>query len=393
MTAPLLDQPLTARPRQGRTALVTGGATGIGAATARALAAAGATLALTHYDQIEQARALLGEVRRLGSGGIEVSADLTGPSAVELMASQVASELGPVDIPVNNADAYARLTWHETDEAAWAQALDLTIHYRACHAVTPYATARAGLLGLGRSLARELGPHGICVNRVLPARSRTTPRTASPHTTVRALNTRSPASAYPAAATPRTSPSRSPSSPAPQHPSSLFSRCIPTRLAAPLTTAPPSTRGSTPMKQRVRGILITPRDTTLFMKRIRPDRDPYWVVIGGGIEESDPTPEDALLREIREEIAGEATIGRLFHEFKNPSGETEFFYLAHVTSWNFADRTGPEFLRADRGTYELVEVPLTLEAIAAINLLPTAISDELGAALRRGDLSAAAPQC
>ncbi|MFK0047800.1 NUDIX domain-containing protein [Streptomyces sp. NPDC090741] len=144
------------------------------------------------------------------------------------------------------------------------------------------------------------------------------------------------------------------------------------------------------MKLRVRAILITPRNTALFMKRIRPDRDPYWVVIGGGIEEDDATPEDTLLREIREEIAGEATIGRLFHELKNPSGETELFYLAHVKRWNFADRTGPEFLRTDRGTYELVEVPLTPDAIAGIALLPTAISDELRAALQRGDLSAAA---
>ncbi|MFI6006919.1 SDR family NAD(P)-dependent oxidoreductase [Streptomyces sp. NPDC051366] len=182
---------------QGRVALVTGAATGIGAATARALAAAGATIALSHYAQIEQARALLGEVRRPGSDGIEVSADLTDPPAVELLASQAASELGPVDILVNNAGAYPRLTWGQTDEAARARALELnlTIHYRACHAVTPsmsnrrwgriinvssvnaragrpgltaYATAKAGLLGLGRSLARELGPHGICVNTVLP---------------------------------------------------------------------------------------------------------------------------------------------------------------------------------------------------------------------------------
>ncbi|MFI6006918.1 NUDIX domain-containing protein [Streptomyces sp. NPDC051366] len=144
------------------------------------------------------------------------------------------------------------------------------------------------------------------------------------------------------------------------------------------------------MKQRVRAILITPRNTALFMKRIRPGLDPYWVVIGGGVEETDPTPEDALLREIREEIAGEATIGRLFHELKNPSGETELFYLAHVSHWSFADRTGPEFLRTDRGTYELVEVPLTPDAIATINLLPTEISEELCAALRRGYLSTAA---
>ncbi|MGQ4390125.1 SDR family NAD(P)-dependent oxidoreductase [Streptomyces sp. SAS_270] len=197
MTAPLLELPLAARPLQGRVALVTGAATGIGAATARALAGAGATVAIGHFAQIGPARTVLDEVRRFGADGIEVSADLTSPEAVALMLSQVASEVGPVGILVNNAGAYPRLPWDETDETAWTHALDLnlTIHYRTSHAVTPamirhqwgriinissvnaragrpgltaYSTAKAGLLGLTRSLARELGPHGICVNTVLP---------------------------------------------------------------------------------------------------------------------------------------------------------------------------------------------------------------------------------
>ncbi|MFR9727518.1 3-oxoacyl-ACP reductase FabG [Streptomyces sp. MS19] len=197
MTTPLLGLPLTARPLQGRVALVTGAATGIGAATTRALAAAGATVAIGHFTQIDKACGVLAEVRRLGSDGIEVSADLTDPDAVGLMVSQVTGEVGPVDILVNNAGAYPRHSWEETDERAWASALDvnLTIHYRVSHAVTSgmvrrqwgriinvssvnaragrpgltaYSTAKAGLIGFSRSLARELGPHGICVNTVVP---------------------------------------------------------------------------------------------------------------------------------------------------------------------------------------------------------------------------------
>ncbi|NUP19907.1 MAG: NUDIX domain-containing protein [Streptomyces sp.] len=138
--------------------------------------------------------------------------------------------------------------------------------------------------------------------------------------------------------------------------------------------------------QRVRAILITPHDTTLLMKRIRPGRDPYWVIVGGGVEDSDATRENALLREVREEIAGEAEIVRLLHRSTNASGETEYFYVARVTTWTFADRTGPEFQRDDRGEYVLDEIPLTSEAIAGVNLLPEEISAVLREALDRGDL-------
>lgn len=59
MPLPLLEAPLQARPLQGRTALVTGGATGIGAEIGRALAAAGAVVAINHFGQEREAQALL----------------------------------------------------------------------------------------------------------------------------------------------------------------------------------------------------------------------------------------------------------------------------------------------------------------------------------------------
>ncbi|MGW6202073.1 NUDIX hydrolase [Streptomyces sp. NPDC055089] len=142
------------------------------------------------------------------------------------------------------------------------------------------------------------------------------------------------------------------------------------------------------MKTRVRAILITPENTTLLMKRVRPGRTPYWVVVGGGVEDTDASHEAALLREIREEIAGEAEIVRRFHQLKNPAGETEHFYLARITTWNFADRSGPEFQRDDRGEYLLDEIPLTPESLAAVNLLPEEISVVLREALNHGNLLA-----
>ncbi|MFK0297242.1 NUDIX domain-containing protein [Streptomyces sp. NPDC090442] len=144
------------------------------------------------------------------------------------------------------------------------------------------------------------------------------------------------------------------------------------------------------MKQRVRAVLITPDNTMLLMKRIRPGIAPYWVIIGGGVEDSDTSREDALLREIREEIAGEAQVECLLHQLENPKGETEYFYLARIATWNFADRTGPEFQRDDRGEYVLEEIPLTAKAITEVNLLPQEISAVLRECLDRGDLHATA---
>ncbi|GGV94069.1 3-oxoacyl-[acyl-carrier-protein] reductase FabG [Streptomyces gelaticus] len=197
MTLSVLELPILAQPLRGRVALVTGGATGIGAAISRALGAAGASVAVNHLAQLDDARHVINGVRRGGRTAIEINADLTDPNAVARLEDQVRAELGSIDILVNNAGAYPRVEWKDTGEAQWAQALDvnLTIHYRVSQAVTPgmirnqwgrvinigsvnarvgrrgltaYSTAKAGLLGFTRSLARELGPDGICVNTVLP---------------------------------------------------------------------------------------------------------------------------------------------------------------------------------------------------------------------------------
>ncbi|MFF7590863.1 NUDIX domain-containing protein [Kitasatospora purpeofusca] len=142
------------------------------------------------------------------------------------------------------------------------------------------------------------------------------------------------------------------------------------------------------MQHRVRAVLLTPNNTMLLIKRLRPGIDPYWVIVGGKIEPTDAGPEDALLREVREEVAGEAEIVSLLHTVETDD-ERQDFYLATVDKWSFEDRTGPEFSQEGRGEYLLEEIPLTGEAIDAINLLPREFAVVLRAAVERGELLAA----
>lgn len=141
------------------------------------------------------------------------------------------------------------------------------------------------------------------------------------------------------------------------------------------------------MQHRVRAVLLTPNDTMLLIKRIRPGIDPYWVIVGGKIEPTDASPQEALLREVREEIAGEAQIVSLLHTIET-ADERQDFYLATIEKWSFEDRTGPEFSQEGRGEYLLEEIPMTTDALDTVNLLPQDFAAVLRAAVERGELLA-----
>lgn len=141
------------------------------------------------------------------------------------------------------------------------------------------------------------------------------------------------------------------------------------------------------MIERVRAIVITPNGTMLLIKRTKPEASPYWVLPGGHTDEGDASLEDALRRELREELGGDATIQRLVDVMHRDS-ERQYFYLTTMDSWSFADRTGPEFSDPGRGTYELEEIPCDADALAAIDLKPSEIATFLTHALRTGDLAA-----
>lgn len=180
----------------GKTALVTGAATGIGRAIALALARAGAKVAVNHFDRATEARQLVKEIAAAGSSAIEIDADVTRQAKVERMIGKVRDTFGPVDILVNNAGVLLEKPFLETTEEDWDYVLNTNLKsvYLCSRAVLPamvergggtviniaselgitgrelygpYCAAKAGIIGLTRALAREFAP-AVRVNAIAP---------------------------------------------------------------------------------------------------------------------------------------------------------------------------------------------------------------------------------
>jgi 3-oxoacyl-[acyl-carrier protein] reductase len=181
----------------GRVVLVTGSSRGIGAEVAVKAAAAGARVAIHYHRSAEHAERTLERARAAGAEAERFTADLRDGPAAEALVARVIERFGRVDGLVNNAGRTLVGPFLEIDPADWDDVLrtDLTAAFRTCRAVLPsmvergdgaivniasrlgqmgiaetaaYSAAKAGLIGLTRSLAREFGPRGIRVNAVAP---------------------------------------------------------------------------------------------------------------------------------------------------------------------------------------------------------------------------------
>ncbi|MDH6136211.1 3-oxoacyl-[acyl-carrier protein] reductase [Kitasatospora sp. MAA4] len=195
----------------GQVALVTGAATGIGAATARALAAEGAAVLVNHWRTPEAARAVVDEITAGGGRALAIEANVADADAVTAMVRSAEESFGPVSILVNNAGIISRAELTELTEDEWDRVLNVNLKgvYLCCRAVAPgmiargagrivnissdlaltgearlihYCAAKGGVISLTRALARELIPHGVNVNAIAPGMTETPMLTANPIT-------------------------------------------------------------------------------------------------------------------------------------------------------------------------------------------------------------------
>jgi 3-oxoacyl-[acyl-carrier protein] reductase len=183
----------------GKVALVTGGSSGIGRATAEALGNQGARVVVNFHRNEAGAEAARAAITANGGSSIAVQADVTQAREVESLIERTVSEFGPVDILVNNAGSLIeRLRILELTEERWDEVIDLNLKsaFLCCRAVAAsmmerktgaiinvssiagrnggalgsihYSTAKGGLITFTKGLAKELGPFGVRVNAISP---------------------------------------------------------------------------------------------------------------------------------------------------------------------------------------------------------------------------------
>ncbi len=193
------------RPLKGQKALVTGASSGIGAGVARALGAAGASVAVNYVGNPGAAEAVADDIRAAGAPAIAVKADVSREDEVQAMFQRMFAEFGTIDILVNNAGLQKDAAFTEMTLAQWnavigvnltgmflcareaaremirrgirpdiSRAAGKIICISSVHEVIPwaghvnYAASKGGVKLLMQSLGQELAPHRIRVNSIAP---------------------------------------------------------------------------------------------------------------------------------------------------------------------------------------------------------------------------------
>lgn len=193
----------------GKVALVTGGGRGIGRAVSLALAGAGCDIAVNYRERQADAGSAVREIEKLGRRGVAIQADVSRAGDVTQLVHAAESQLGQIEILVNNAGKILIQSIEQMTEESWNDmiASNLTSCFLVTQAVLPgmrarrwgriinmssvaaqagsivgvhYAASKAGMLGLTRSYARVLAKEGITVNAITPALVATEMVTSNP---------------------------------------------------------------------------------------------------------------------------------------------------------------------------------------------------------------------
>ncbi|MFD1934954.1 MULTISPECIES: SDR family NAD(P)-dependent oxidoreductase [Nonomuraea] len=185
-------------PNTPSVALVTGASRGLGATIARRLAAEGWAVAVNYRSDAERAGAVVREIREAGGVAEAFAADVTDEASVADLLARVGDTLGPAEVVVANATGPQPIV--PVEDLTWQAHLDQLLFFvksptlllraalpamkarrrgrfiqigsdafdRALPGMSAYVAAKGAQLGLTRSWARELGPHGVTVNLVAP---------------------------------------------------------------------------------------------------------------------------------------------------------------------------------------------------------------------------------
>src|SRR5262245_1639862 len=194
----------------GRKALVTGGGRGIGKAIALALASAGCDVAVNYVNRDADARATAEDIRRMGRHAVALQGDVSKGADVSRLVSAAQSDLGSIDVLVNDAGRVMVERIDQMTEASWNDIIqvNLTSVFLMTQAVLPamrerkwgriinltsvaaqagsmlgvhYSAAKAGVIAATKSYARLLAKEGVTVNAISPALIATEMVVANPH--------------------------------------------------------------------------------------------------------------------------------------------------------------------------------------------------------------------